>query len=392
MKEKWVISLSLVVIILFFTCLPVGATEEAEFELESEAAVLMNAQTGELLYSKNSQLELPPASITKIMTMLLVMEDLDKGHINLTDEVTTSEKAANMGGSQIWLEPGEVMTVEEMLKAVAIVSANDACLALAEYLEGTEARFVERMNDKAKELGMENTKFYNTNGLPTNEEGQETYTTPQDIAIMSRELINYPKVLEHSSTWIDHLRDGESFLRNTNKLVRFFEGADGLKTGHTSKAGFCLSATAKRDGMRFISVVMKAPSSEVRFAEARELLSYAFSIHRSVLVVDGGEEIGEVSVFKGAQDRVTAVTEDKLNIVVEKGEGENIVKQSRLNEEVVAPIEQGDKIGEVVALKDGQEIDKVDLVAKEGVEKAGFFQIIVQLFMRFLGKLLNIFN
>ncbi|GAB6098985.1 serine hydrolase [Halanaerocella petrolearia] len=353
----------------------------------------MDARSGKVLYSKNSHQKLPPASITKIMTMLLAMEALDEGRVKLTDKVTVSEHAAKMGGSQIWLEPGEEMTLEEMLKAVAIVSANDACVAIAEYLHGTEEDFVAAMNEKAEELGMEDTRFYNTNGLPIDEpEIEGNYTTAHDVALMSRELIKHKQVLEYTSTWIDHLRDGDSFLRNTNDLVRFYEGADGLKTGYTSEAGFCLSSTASRRGMRFIAVVMNAPNSKIRFAESKKILSYAFSIHRSIQVAKEDEEIGQVKVFKGKRSELTAVAKENLNVVVVKGEEDNITKQTRLDKEVIAPVKKGDKVGEIVVLKGEKALDRVDLVARSDVEKASLFKIIGQLLRRFISQLLNLFN
>ncbi|WP_459840656.1 D-alanyl-D-alanine carboxypeptidase family protein [Halanaerocella petrolearia] len=392
-KCRVTIIFSLVVLLLSLLCLPVIAIKKPSFELKSKSAVLMDARSGKVLYSKNSHQKLPPASITKIMTMLLAMEALDEGRVKLTDKVTVSEHAAKMGGSQIWLEPGEEMTLEEMLKAVAIVSANDACVAIAEYLHGTEEDFVAAMNEKAEELGMEDTRFYNTNGLPIDEpEIEGNYTTAHDVALMSRELIKHKQVLEYTSTWIDHLRDGDSFLRNTNDLVRFYEGADGLKTGYTSEAGFCLSSTASRRGMRFIAVVMNAPNSKIRFAESKKILSYAFSIHRSIQVAKEDEEIGQVKVFKGKRSELTAVAKENLNVVVVKGEEDNITKQTRLDKEVIAPVKKGDKVGEIVVLKGEKALDRVDLVARSDVEKASLFKIIGQLLRRFISQLLNLFN
>ncbi|GAB6139161.1 D-alanyl-D-alanine carboxypeptidase family protein [Halanaerobaculum tunisiense] len=391
-KYSIFIFLGLFVVALVSVSAPVAAVEKPDFDLESKSAVLMDAQTGEVLYSKDSHQKLRPASITKIMTMLLTMESLEEGRVKLTDKVTTSEHAAQMGGSQIWLEPGEEMTVQEMIKAVAIVSANDACVALAEYLYGTEEDFVAAMNDKAQELGMEKSYFYNTNGLPTNDsETEGNYTTAHDVALMSQALIEHSQVLEYTSIWTDHLREGDSFLRNTNDLVRFYDGADGLKTGYTTEAGFCLSATAQRKGMRFIAVVMKAPNSKVRFAEAKKLLSYAFNIHRSISVVQSGEDIGEVRVFKGQQKQVTATAKEDLNVVVTKGEEDNITQQTKLDKEVVAPIKSGAKVGEIVVTKEEQVLGRVDLVAKKEVKKANLIKIIIQLFQKFISKLVNSF-
>ncbi|TDX51177.1 D-alanyl-D-alanine carboxypeptidase family protein [Orenia marismortui] len=389
-KSKRIIGLSLLLVFIFSQV--ILAIDKPEFNLESKSAILMDAKTGKILYEKNPHQKLPPASITKIMTMLLAMEAIDQGRADWKDKISTSEFAAQMGGSQIWLEPGEEMTLQDLLKAVAVVSANDACVAIAEYLYGTEENFVKAMNDKAKELGMKHTYFYNTNGLPpTDPKVEGNHTTAYDISLMSRELLKHKKILEFTSIWIDHLRDGESFLRNTNNLVRFFKGADGLKTGYTQEAGFCLSSTARKGGMRFIAVVMNAPNSKLRFKEARELLSYAFSIHKSIDIVAKGAEVTKVKVFKGESQEIDAIAKDDLQVAVIKGDEQEVVKQTRINKDVVAPVKSGDKVGEIVVLKGEEELGRVDLVAKQGVEKANFFKIIVQIFKRFISKLMNVF-
>ncbi|WP_018250001.1 D-alanyl-D-alanine carboxypeptidase family protein [Orenia marismortui] len=389
-KSKRIIGLSLLLVFIFSQV--ILAIDKPEFNLESKSAILMDAKTGKILYEKSPHQKLPPASITKIMTMLLAMEAIDQGRADWKDKISTSEFAAQMGGSQIWLEPGEEMTLQDLLKAVAVVSANDACVAIAEYLYGTEENFVKAMNDKAKELGMKNTYFYNTNGLPpTDPKVEGNHTTAYDISLMSRELLKHKKILEFTSIWIDHLRDGESFLRNTNNLVRFFKGADGLKTGYTQEAGFCLSSTARKGGMRFIAVVMNAPNSKLRFKEARELLSYAFSIHKSIDIVAKGAEVTKVKVFKGESEEIDAIAKDDLQVAVIKGDEQEVVKQTRINKDVVAPVKSGDKVGEIVVLKGEEVLGRVDLVAKQGVEKANFFKIIVQIFKRFISKLMNVF-
>ena len=363
--------------------------DRLDFELKSEAAVLMEFNSGQILYQKNAETKLSPASITKIMTMLLVMEALEEERVTLTDKIMVSEHAASMGGSQIWLEPGEKMELKELLKAVAIVSANDACVAIAEYLSGTEEEFIEEMNLKAKELGMANTKFYNTNGLPiTGENKQGNYTTAHDVALMTRELLKYPQILDYTSVWIDHLRDGESFLRNTNKLVRFYEGADGVKTGYTTEAGFCLSATAKKKGLRFISVIMKAPSSQVRFEESKLLLSSAFNIYRSLLITKSNKMLGKIKVFKGQKQEVNAVTEKELTVSILKGEEDDLVKRTILKKEVTAPVKKGDVLGKVLVFKGEEKIGEVNLVAQKGVKKASYFGIINNLFTEFIINLI----
>ena len=381
--------LSLILLSLLFV-LPVQAkNNNLDFKLKSEAAVLMDFTSGQLLYQKQAHKKLSPASITKIMTMLLVMEAIEEKKVELTDTVTVSEHAAAMGGSQIWLEPGEEMKLEELLKAVAIVSANDACVALAEYISGTADEFIDHMNLKAKELGMKNTKFYNTNGLPIQGEKKGNYTTAYDVALMTKELLNYPQILNYTAVWIDHLRDGDSFLRNTNKLVRFYDGADGIKTGYTTEAGFCLSATAKRKGLRFISVIMKAPSSQVRFEESKQLLSSAFNIYRAVVVVNSGTIVGTTKVFKGQQKNVSVIPAKQLTVSILKGEEDKLLKRTILKQEVTAPIRKGDNVGKIVVLKDKKEIAKVDLIAKSEVKKASYIKIMTNLFVEFVKSLMS---
>ena len=378
--------ISCLLLTLLVIVAPVKA-DSPDFELQSQSAILMDYQSGRIIYQKNKQEKLPPASITKIMTMLLVMEAVDEGKANLTDSIMVSEHAASMGGSQVWLEPGEEMELGDLLKAVAIVSANDACVALAEYLYGTEEEFVEQMNKKAKSLGMKNTKFYNTNGLPLNDKsGKENYTTAYDVALMTRELLNYPQILDYTSIWIDHLRAGDYFLRNTNELVRFYDGADGLKTGYTTEAGFCLSATAKRKGLRFISVIMKAPNSKIRFKESKQLLSYAFNIHKSILIAKQGETIDEVKVFKGKEDKVELVAQNELIISIVKGEDENLIKRTILDDQISAPISSGDELGKIIILRGEEKLGETNLIAKNNVEKASILGIISDLFINYLTK------
>ncbi|MGM0370767.1 MAG: D-alanyl-D-alanine carboxypeptidase family protein, partial [Bacillota bacterium] len=385
-KKNKLLVISSLLITLLFSSVTIGA-QETDFELKSKSAILMDFKSGRVIYQKNPTEKLPPASITKIMTMILVMEALDEGRANLNDTVMVSERAANMGGSQIWLEAGEQMKLENLLKAVAIVSANDACLALAEYLHGTEEEFLEKMNQKAKSLGLENTKFYNTNGLPINDQtNKENYTTAYDVALMTRELLKYPQILKYTSVWIDHLREGESFLRNTNELVRFYDGVDGLKTGYTSQAGFCLAATAKRKGMRFISVIMKAPNSETRFNESKNLLSYAFNIHKSLAITKAGEVIDELEVFKGKKDKVTVVAQNKLAVSVLKGEEEKLTKRIILDQQLVAPIKSGAKLGKIIVAKNDEKLGEVSLVAKNDIEKDNVFGIIFKLLSSFITK------
>jgi len=366
-----------------------------QFDLKAKSAILMEAKSGRILYEKNSHEELPPASITKIMTLLLTMEAIDEGRAKLDDVVSTSEHASSMGGSQIWLEPGEEMTLKEMIKAIAIVSANDACVAVAEYLYGTQEAFVDAMNKKAKELGMKDTYFVNTNGLPpTDPEMKGNYTSAHDVALMSRELINnYPQVLEYTKVWIDYLRDGDSFLRNTNNLVRFYNGADGLKTGYTSEAGYCVSATAQREGLRFISVVMQEDNSKVRFNEAGKLLSYGFNIYRSIKVIKKGEvAIDQIEVYKGKEPMIKAVAKEDLNAAVIRGNEDKLTKQIVIKDDLMAPLKAGDKVGEIRVLANNKVIAKTDLVSNRDVEKGNIIQIIIQLLRKFLMNIVNLFS
>jgi D-alanyl-D-alanine carboxypeptidase (penicillin-binding protein 5/6) len=266
-----------------------------DLNLDCKSAILMEAQTGTVLYAKNENEALPPASVTKVMTLLLNMEAIESKKISLSDMVSASEHACSMGGSQIFLEPGEQMSVEDLLKSVVIASANDAAVTLAEYVAGTEDAFVQMMNQRAKELGMENTIFENTNGL--DDTTQNHVTSAKDIAIMSRELIKYPKITEYSSIWMDTVRNGEFGLTNTNRLIRYYKGATGLKTGSTSKAGFCITATATRDGMTLIAVIMAAPTRDIRNASAVSLLNYGFSNY--TLYRDSAGSCNDITVING---------------------------------------------------------------------------------------------
>ena len=286
----------------------------AEDSIPAKSAILMDQQSGRVLFEQNADEPVAPASITKIMTLLLVIEALEEGKISLEDKVVTSELAASMGGSQIWLEPGEEMTVDELLRAVAIASANDASVALAEHVAGSEPAFIERMNKRAAQLGMQNTRFLNCTGL--DEEGH--VTTARDVAIVSRELISHPMIIEYSTIWMDELRNGETQLVNTNKLVRFYPGATGLKTGTTSIAGSCLSATATRDGLSLVAVVMGAPNSDSRFAAARGLLDYGFANYVSVTPPSIADRLTPVKVLHGVKDSVMPVYTSPGSIVVEK--------------------------------------------------------------------------
>ena len=350
-------------------------------QFDCKSVILMEASTGAILYEKNSDEALPPASVTKIMTLLLVMEEIDRGMLKYSDFVTTSAYAASMGGSQIYLKEGEQMSVEDMIKSVVISSANDAAVALAEHICGSEEVFVKRMNDKAKELGMANTNFENTNGL--DDTATNHVTSARDIAIMSRELIKYEDILKYSSTWMDTIRNGEFGLTNTNRLVRFYQGATGLKTGSTDKAKFCISATAKRNGMHLICVVMGAPSSDVRNSIASQLLNWGFANYE--LYIDKSENIGSIKLTSGTENSCNLKTSG-FSLVVKKGEAKKIDKMYNIPEKISAPIHLGDEVGYVEYMLNNKIIGKSSIISTENVEKIDFMTLFIRILSKFLIK------
>ena len=340
--------------------------------LESGGAILIEQKTGQVLYDHNMHEQLRPASVTKVMSLLLIMEALDSGQIALTDKVPCTEDAAGMGGSQIWLEVGEELTVDEMLKAICVVSANDCTVAMADYLCGSQDAFVQKMNERAKELGMNDTTFKNCHGI--DEDGH--VTSAYDIALMSRELLNnHPTILNYTTIWMDTLRDGESELVNTNKLIRNYKGATGLKTGSTSVALYNLSASATRDGLSLIAVIMKAPTTQVRFSEAQKLLDYGFSNYQYKQLVRGGDILKETSVNKGVTSKINLSFENDVGVLLKKGEDKNIEQTVNIEENLSAPIVQGQKVGEVIYTLNGEEVGRTNVIAETGVEKKTFFSI-----------------
>ena len=344
-------------------------------ELDCKSAVLMDAKTGTVIYEKNKDEALPPASVTKIMTLLLVSEAIADGRIKLTDTVTASAHAASMGGSQVYLKEGEQMSVEDMLKCVIISSANDAALALAEYVSGSEGAFVNEMNKRAAELGMQNTVFENTNGLDDTTENHKT--SAYDIALMSKALIRYDFILKYSSTWMDTVRGGEFGLTNTNRLVRFYRGCTGLKTGSTAKAGFCVSVTAERDGVSLICVVMGAPNRDVRNSIATSLLDYGFSNFTTYTYKSG--EFQNIKVNCGDVDALSAHHGD-FAITLKKTDAKYVEPKITLPDAISAPIACGEKIGSVEFYLNGQKIGNVDIVSDIDISKLTlsdiFFKII----------------
>ncbi len=359
---------------------PVMPTEETypDLGLTCKSAVLMEASTGKVLYAHNPDEALPPASVTKVMTLLLVMEAIDSGALNYTDNVTASANAASMGGSQIYLKEGETMCVEDLLKSVVIASANDAAVALAEHIAGSEEAFVGRMNERAAELGMLSTKFENTNGL--DDTTTEHLTSARDIAIMSRELIKHRKILEYSSIWMDSIRGGSFGLTNTNRLVRFYNGATGLKTGSTSRAGFCISATASRDGMELICVIMAADTRDVRNAEAKTLLDWGYSNFE--LYKCDAAPLGKLKVTAGESDSAE-MSYGEASFVVKKGDAKKIQKIVEIPESIAAPLKKGDKVGEVKFKLGETFVGSVDAVVLEDVDKISFWGLFCRLLKGF---------
>ncbi len=333
-------------------------------DIKAKSAILLEPYTGKILYEQNADEKLPPASITKIMPLLLVMEALDRGDISLETVVYASEHACSMGGSQIWLEPGEGMTVDHLLKATVIASANDACVALGELLAGSEEGFVALMNKRANELGMNNTNFVNCTGL----DADGHLTTAHDVAVMSAELIKFPLIKKYSTVWMDTLRDGESELVNTNKLVRFYKGTTGLKTGTTGNAKYCLSATAERDGMELVAVVMAGESSDLRFSGAKKLLDYGFANYSFSEI---GAELSEtqVNINKGVKKKVNIACEQKVNILLPKTEKSQIGRDVEWNENLTAPIKKGDTVGFVNVYSGDTQLGRLPITASEDIDK-----------------------
>lgn len=356
---------------LLCPCLTVFGEETGGPMVEAKSACLMEMTTGKVLYEQNPHEELPLASVTKVMTILLIMEAVDSGKIGYDDMVTASEYACSMGGSQIYLQPGEQMSVRDMLKAIVVASANDGCVAMAEHLSGSEEAFVARMNERAKELGMEHTRFVNTNGLT--EEGH--FSSAYDIALMSRELLaNHPDVRQFTEIWMDSLRDGAFGLANTNKLIRYYNGATGLKTGFTSEAMYCLSGSAERDNLGLIAVVMASPTSAERFAAAQKLLDYGFANYAMTKGAASGEQIGSVKVEKGLKPQVSVSVANDISVLTQKGQ-EGMERQVALSETVAAPVAKGQKVGEIAITLNGEVVGQSDLVCDEEVGKISVLHI-----------------
>lgn len=362
--------------------IPTNATTSLSLNVGS--AVLIEQNSGQVLYSQNMHEKLRPASVTKVMTILLIMEAIDSGKLSYTDKIPCSEKAAGMGGSQIWLDVREELTVDEMLKAICVVSANDCTVAMAEYLAGSEEAFVNQMNAKAKELGMNDTTFKNCHGI--DEDGH--VTSAYDIALMSRELLTkHPSITKYTTIYMDSLRDGKSSLVNTNKLVRNYKGATGLKTGSTSVALYNLSASATRNDLSLIAVIMKVPTSPIRFAEAQKLLDYGFNNFEYKKLANKNDLIKEISVDKGIENSVNAILENDSGVLIQKGQNKDIVQSVQLTDSINAPVYAGQVLGNVTYSLNGNEIGKVNIVAEKSVGKNTAFNMIEHVFFNWLSLL-----
>lgn len=378
MKRLGILALAAAILVSLLSA-PISA---AEPEYAGKSWCLMDAATGTVLQAHNEHEALAPASVTKVMTMLLIMEAVDSGALSWTDNVTASEAAAAKGGSQVYLKVGETMTVEEMLKSIAVSSANDCACAMAEHIAGSEQAFVEKMNAKAAELGMADTHFVNCTGLDDGADAASHKTSAYDIALMSRELLmNHPDIKRFTTIWMDSVRDGAFGLSNTNKLVRFYNGCTGLKTGFTRGAGYCLSASAQRDGMELIAVVMGCETSNDRFSACRQMLDYGFANYS--LYTPDIPDMEPIPVKLGAADTITPVPGDTQSLLVKKGDASRLTTELLLEPELSAPIEQGQTLGYLLVSRDGTELARIPMVAERAVARLGF----LDLFRELLGKI-----
>ena len=366
----------ILILISFFAFIPIIKAEEMiDLAPNASSAIMIEASTGEILFNKNENEKLAPASMTKMMSMLLILEEIEKGNLTWDEIITASLNASSMGGSQIFLEAGEKMTVRELVKGIAIASGNDATVAMAERISGTEEAFVKKMNERAKSLGLKNTNFITSTGL----DADNHYSSAYDMALIAKELVKHEKILEFTGTYEDYLRTNSSspfWLVNTNRLVRFYSGVDGLKTGFTSDAGYCLTATAKRDGMRLITVVMNEPTTEKRSADTTKMLDYGFNIYMVRNIIDEDIVIDTKEVELGKKTNIEIVSKETITILNKKSdEIRNITYETNITS-LVAPIKKGTVVGKINIIEDGKIIGTVDATVKEDVEKAGFFIVL----------------
>lgn len=372
------------IICVIFGCGFVYAEDETSLAENAKSAIIMEASTGDILFEKNSYEKLPPASMTKIMTMLLIMENIENGNLSWDDEVTASENASSMGGSQIFLEAGEVMSVKDMVKGIAIASGNDAAVAMAEKIAGTEEEFVKLMNNRAKELGLENTNFKNVTGL----EAENHYSSAHDMAVMARELIKHEKILEFTGTYEDYLRentDKKFWLVNTNKLVRFYQGVDGLKTGYTGEAGYCLTSTMKRGNMRIITVVMNEPDSATRNSETVKMLDYAFGMYKVDTIVAKGKVVEKREIPSSDKVNIEISAKSDINVLRRKMDKDRDISYKTEVYDIKLPVNKGDVVGKIYLYDGSKKIGSGDLTVKDNVKKAGIFKV----YIRNIGRVLS---
>ena len=369
--------LCLFLIVVAVLTVQVGAVD---MDIPAKGAVLMDVATGTVLYEQDAHTPLAPASVTKVMTMLLIMEAIDSGRIGWDDTVTTSESAAAKGGSQVYLKVGETMSVSDMVKSIAVSSANDCACAMAEHIAGSEAAFVDLMNSRAKELGMRDTNFVNCTGLDDDDSAKNHKTSAYDIGIMSRELLkNHPDIKKFTTIWMDTVRNGEFGLSNTNKLVRFYQGATGLKTGFTSQAGYCLSASALREDMELVAVVMGCETSKERFAACKSMLDYGFA---GFALVTPQTEKAAIPVKLGAADTVTAVPAGEDAVLIDKAQKNQVTQQMVLEEKIDAPVSRGQRLGTLYIKAGEQVLKEIPMVAEQPVEKLTFWQMFSRIFQK----------
>lgn len=350
--------------------------ENKNIDISSKSAILMDVSSGQIIYEKDSHQKLPPASVTKVMTMLLIVEALENNKIKLDDSVQISDNASSMGGSQIFLEAGEMQNVDTLLKGIAVASANDACVAMAEYIGGSVEGFVDMMNKRAKELGMKDTNFVNTNGLPVDNH----YTTAYDIALMSRELLKHDMITKYLTTWMDNVVVGKKKstvgLANTNKLIKHYSGATGVKTGFTNEAKYCLSASAKRDNTHLVSVTLGAETTQERFKDATNLLNYGFANYETVNLIKKDSKVTDIKLDKADEEKVDIVCKDDLNLLIKKGENKDFTKKINISKDIKLPIKKGDDIGKLEVYQKDKLVGSVELISTKDINKAGYFKML----------------
>ena len=370
-----VLAMTMVIVSLSTTAFADDKKVQAPINISSKTAILMDVGSGQILFEKNPHEKLPPASVTKVMTMLLIVEALDSGKIKLDDEVQISERASEMGGSQIFLEPGETQKVDDLLKGIAVASANDACVAMAEFVGGSEEEFVAMMNNKAKQLGMKDTNFANTNGLPI----ENHYTSAHDIALMSRELLKHDKITKYLTTWMDQIVVGKKKttigLANTNKMIKHYQGATGVKTGFTQEAKYCLSASAKRGETHLVAVTLGAPTTQERFNDSSSLLSYGFANYESVKLCSKSDKIATLTLDKADDNKVNLVAKDDLTALIKKGESKDFTKKIDVSKNIDLPVKKGTKLGTISIYKGDKQVGKIDLINEKDINKASYFKM-----------------